>query len=498
MMLDPGLNPVVNMLSLEFLLTSKVVLAPSVAAIILLALLAQWAVRTYKLRKLPIFNRVGWFNRSKAKDNWRWNARQLLFDGFSKRVMILSPEYANEIRGDHHLSFLRNNDKEFLGQLPGFEIFKYDGKTSTLVADVVRTKLTQALGWHAIPLKTTLLEVVARVSSRVFLGPELCRNPDWLRITIDYTVNVFMAMSAVKRYPKCTHRIVHWFLPETRKLRAQSAEAQRIIQPVIDQRARELAATKSHNKNNAKFMDDWSSPRKHSDAVQWMEELSMGKPYDAAVAQLGLSMAAIHTTTDLLTQVLYDLCQHPELIQPLREEIIAVLQEGGWKRTALYKLKLMDSVLKESQRLKPASMVSMRRFATDDVSLKDGLVIPKGSLLGVSAHWSWDKSVFSDPDQYDGYRFFNLAQNPETEKMSQFVSTSPQHLAFGHGRHACPGRFFAANEMKIVLAHILLKYDFALVEGAPKPKVSLLGWMMSSDAQAQLLIKRRREEICVD
>ena len=57
--------------------------------------------------------------------------------------------------------------------------------------------------------------------------------------------------------------------------------------------------------------------------------------------------------TDLVTQVIYDLAQNPEIIEPLRKEIIDVLTEGGWKKTSLYNLKLMDSVIKETQRLKP-------------------------------------------------------------------------------------------------------------------------------------------------
>lgn len=208
------------------------------------------------------------------------------------------------------------------------------------------------LDWHQVQLKATMLQIVARLSSRVFLGPELCRDPDWLRITIDFTVNVFVAVTAIKRWPKFMHPIVHWFLPESRKVRAQRAEARRIIQPVIDKRTREFDA-RLRNQNDDKQS---RSSDKYTDAVQWMHELSDGAPYDAAIAQLGLSMAAIHTTTDLATQVLYDLCQHPELIEPLREEAINVLSDGGWKRTSLYKMKLMDSVLKESQRLKPSSM----------------------------------------------------------------------------------------------------------------------------------------------
>ena len=60
------------------------------------------------------------------------------------------------------------------------------------------------------------------------------------------------------------------------------------------------------------------------------------------MAQLSLSMAAIHTTGDMITQVIYDLCEHPELIRPLREEAIAVFGNSGWKRASLYNLKLMD------------------------------------------------------------------------------------------------------------------------------------------------------------
>jgi hypothetical protein len=60
-------------------------------AAILLTLLSQWAVRKYKLRKIPVLNRATWFNASTAKDNWRWNARKLLYDGFRKaRLSLLS------------------------------------------------------------------------------------------------------------------------------------------------------------------------------------------------------------------------------------------------------------------------------------------------------------------------------------------------------------------------------------------------------------------------
>lgn len=48
---------------------------------------------------------------------------------------------------------------------------------------------------------------------------------------------------------------------------------------------------------------------------------------------------------------------------------------------------------------------------------------------------------------------------------SQFVSVGTSSLTFGYGRHACPGRFFAANEIKMVIATALQHYDMKLVDG---------------------------------
>lgn len=82
----------------------------------------------------------------------------------------------------------------------------------------------------------------------------------------------------------------------------------------------------------------------------------LGGNYEPASAQLLLSFAAIFTTTDLICQVILDLAERPELLQALREEITSVIPTKGWQKTSLYKLALLDSVLKESQRLKPVQI----------------------------------------------------------------------------------------------------------------------------------------------
>lgn len=62
--------------------TSKDLAFTFVGSILLLILFTQWAVETYKFRQYPFVNKASWWNASKAKENYRWNAQKLLVDGF--------------------------------------------------------------------------------------------------------------------------------------------------------------------------------------------------------------------------------------------------------------------------------------------------------------------------------------------------------------------------------------------------------------------------------
>ena len=52
-----------------------------------------------------------------------------------------------------------------------------------------------------------------------------------------------------------------------------------------------------------------------------------------------------------LTQILYRLLANPEYIEPLREEIDAVIKEEGWTKAGIDKMYRLDSVFRETQRL---------------------------------------------------------------------------------------------------------------------------------------------------
>lgn len=82
-----------------------------------------------------------------------------------------------------------------------------------------------------------------------------------------------------------------------------------------------------------------------------------------------------------------------------------------------------------------------------------------------------DPSLYPSPEVYDPFRFCKPQHinSPELSGRVQYVASNPSSLGFGYGRHACPGRFFAAQEIKAIMAYILRHYDMQFSEGQGRP-----------------------------
>ncbi|KAJ5809501.1 uncharacterized protein N7503_001719 [Penicillium pulvis] len=470
--------------------------------------------------RFPLVGKSWWdLSNKKAKSRFSQSARALIAEGFTKGrdifqvmaptrpLIVLHPKYIDEIKSHPHLDFDGATQKHFFsGRIAGFEPFHANGASRVLL-DSVRIKLTQALGGLTIPLsKETAVTVkdafppsdgwkpynfsrkvpymVARISTLAFLGQKACRNEDWINVAVHYTIDSFNGARELRLWPSILRPVVHYFLPSIQKVRYHLGVARAIVKQEIEER--------NMIRDSGLPPDD--PPQAQVDALDWFEELSKAynMPFDMTRGQVALSLAAIHTTSNLLTNIMYDLAAYPEYLLPLRDEIIAVIAEDGeLKKTSLLKLKLMDSVMKESQRTHPISMTSLNRLALKAVPLSDGTIIPKGAMIAVSAHINQDETIYPSPEKYDGYRFLKKRQEPGHEHKHQFVTTTRESYGFGHGIHACPGRFFAANESKILLIHLLLKYDWKLKDESGRPKSFEMGSEIVTDPTVELLVRSR-------
>ena len=204
-----------------------------------------------------------------------------------------------------------------------------------------------ATDWQEFAAPPISLDIVTRLALRVFLGEELCRDEDQLRVSKGYAIDMFIAAAVIRLAHLFSRKVLHYYLPPCRKLRALKAEVRRRIYSVLEKRRRIERTNCAADRPVLPY----------NDTLEWGEKEAKTRnvTLDQATFQLGMSMAAAHTTSDLFAQVMLDLAQHPEMFQPLREEIIRSDRGGGWTKSSVYDKKLLDSVIKESQRMKPLS-----------------------------------------------------------------------------------------------------------------------------------------------
>ncbi|KAJ0121347.1 Cytochrome PaP450-5 [Diaporthe amygdali] len=405
------------------------------------------------------------FFSSKARDKFLSNAQELIRQGFSQNkfairlktdftdVLLLSPRYLPQLRTEDRLQGGPYTVQELLGYLPGFEPFRFADQMPKFIPDVILTRMNRYLS-----------NVPASITEEV----EVNLAENWT----DEKVAVVTAVQALRKWPRALVSIVHWFHPKAKAARALLNEARAMIQPMHEQRKRDMAAGKPVP----------------ADTLTWFEEVAKGQAYDAAVVQLTMALAGLHSSTDLLCAVMLNLSEHPDVVEPLRQELVQVLKREGWKQTTFSQLTLMDSVLKESQRLKPVGRAFFKRVAVDNIKLDHGVEIPKGAFVAVSNHGMWDPHNYTDPDKFDAYRFARMSDN----KSSAFSTVSVEHTGFGFGKNSCPGRNYVALQLKIILAHLLLKYEWKLPDNYT-PATFNNGFDLIADPFAQVLVRRRLE-----
>src|SRR5437773_1765287 len=112
-----------------------------------------------------------------------------------------------------------------------------------------------------------------------------------------------------------------------------------------------------------------------------------------------------------------------------------------------------------STKIKP---VAMQRSAVHDYTFKDGLHIPAGTQMSMPLQEvNLDPDIYPSPETFDGYRFLKLRETIDPHKF-HYASVSDAAISFGGGTHACPGRFYASCELKLMLVEFLLRYEVRL------------------------------------
>ena len=149
-----------------------------------------------------------------------------------------------------------------------------------------------------------------------------------------------------------------------------------------------------------------------------------------------------------------------------------------------------------------------------DVTFSNGMVIPKGAFVIAASHATHhDDALYANAASFDPFRFSRMREVEGEGMKYQLVNTSPEYVSFGHGRHAwcvlddvqecltacadsampnSPGRFFAANELKAMLAYIVVNYDLKIAGDGERPPNMYIAANVVPSPKGEILFRKRK------
>ena len=172
----------------------------------------------------------------------------------------------------------------------------------------------------------------------------------------------------------------------------------------------------------------------------------------------GMLVAALfaghHTSSVTTAFSIIELVQNPAYLARVQEELDLAFGEGQEVGFAsLRNIPLTERAVLEVLRLHPPLFMLVRVAMEDFVH--EGYFIPKGSWVLTSPTVTHRiPALFEAPDAFDPDRF----APPREEDKRDFA-----FIPFGGGRHKCMGNAFALLQIKAILAILLRRYEFELV-----------------------------------
>lgn len=330
------------------------------------------------------------------------------------------------------------------------------------------------------------------------------RNESYLSLTQKFSMDVVVGASTLRLLPQALRPFFAPIITLPNKF--HSHKLHQHLVPEIHARLSNVDPEKDGSRPKFNDFLQWSINNARTKLSHRPREIT---PRMIAGRLAVINFAAIHTSTMSITNTIFDLvASDPSLhyLDQMREEAAAVLAEnnGIWTRKGLAKMYKIDSAVRESLRTNSfiSNGIVRKVVAKDGVTTPDGLHIRCGAYVGVSAVGIHnDEQYYPNSATYDAFRYIRQRESIGTSEPGgdddylkkanlSMVSTSTEFQSFGHGRHACPGRFFAANELKLLLAYMVLNYDIEPL--SERPKGTSFSTVILPSTKATIRVRRRK------
>jgi len=284
---------------------------------------------------------------------------------------------------EEKVSFKQHTFEKFLGKYTGIGSTEHPEAINAIRIDLTRN-LGKLLGdlqnevkfcfdkevgpcpdWTEITVYPTVVQIVAGLSARAFVGLPLCRDKEWTDATMAFTKDAIILMHMNSMIPFDLRPYLSPLLPPFRKLAGYRTFAGNKLLPqvefILNTYKEKLRGFKTMNEDEAMA----EAEKNNFNLVHWMighfKDPEKADAFELGQQQMTAAFAAIHTTGMAGSHAIFDLAAYPEYIPILREEIKNVVEEEGFpdrqlRKTSMAKLKKLDSFIKESARMSPPTI----------------------------------------------------------------------------------------------------------------------------------------------
>jgi len=175
---------------------------------------------------------------------------------------------------------------------------------------------------------------------------------------------------------------------------------------------------------------------------------------------LALLFAGQHTSGITASWTGFFLHTNRQFLNELVEEQKEIQKEFGDEISfdSLKKSVKLENCVRETLRLLPPLIILMRKvmvpmkYREYDIPENDFLCIAPGFGMRIP-------SVYTNPDSYDPHRF----------DRGEHTAVPYAYLAFGGGRHGCPGENFGILQVKTIWTVLIRNFEMELPGSMPVP-----------------------------
>uniref|UniRef100_A0A8D2AUY2 Steroid 17-alpha-hydroxylase/17,20 lyase n=1 Tax=Sciurus vulgaris TaxID=55149 RepID=A0A8D2AUY2_SCIVU len=184
------------------------------------------------------------------------------------------------------------------------------------------------------------------------------------------------------------------------------------------------------------------------------------------VATLGdIFGAGVETTVSVLQWIVAFLLHNPQVKKKIQEEID---QNVGFSRTPTFSdrshLLMLEATIREVLRIRPVAPMLIPHKANTDSSIGE-YAIDKDTQVIINL-WALhhNEEEWNQPDQFMPERFLDPTG-------SQLISPSLSYLPFGAGPRACVGELLARQELFLLMAWMLQRFDLEVPDNGQLPSL---------------------------